>query len=296
MKNWLIAARPRTLPLAVAGILLGLIPGKGEAVPLMAAILTVLTAISLQVLSNFANDLGDTENGADQYRTKGPSRAVQSGALSDASMKKAVVITGAISFIMGFLLLYFTLWSQGRMLEFFGFLLIGCGGIWAAYHYTAGERPYGYRGWGDVSVFLFFGIIAVLGTHYLIYQAWNGTIFLLAFMQGALSSMVLHLNNMRDFEDDQRAGKITLAIKLGWSKSIAYFLILGCLSFVFLLISLIMLDSNWGYFSLLPWLILFALMKKVSKADGETKLDGDLKKVALSSFFIALCLFLTSIS
>jgi 1,4-dihydroxy-2-naphthoate octaprenyltransferase len=182
------------------------------------------------------------------------------------------------------------------VIEFFGFLLLGCGGIWAAYHYTAGDRPYGYRGWGDVSVFIFFGIIAVLGTHVLIYHAWNWAIVFLAFMQGALSSMVLHLNNMRDFEDDQHAGKITLALKLGWKNSIAYFIILGGLSFILLLTFLIINKSNLSYFSLLPWLLLFGLMNKVRKANGETKLDGDLKKVALSSFFIALCLFLTSIS
>lgn len=295
MKAWIDAARPRTLPLAIAGILLGLIPSASQEVPFLEALLTILTAVGLQIMSNFANDLGDAQNGADQHRTKGPSRAVQSGELSAAAMKKAVIISGVISFLLGLILLYFTLIQPGMWLTFALFMLMGCAGIWAAYHYTAGSNPYGYRGWGDVSVFVFFGLVAVMGTHVLIYKEWNSSILVLAIMQGALSAMVLHLNNMRDFEDDQKAGKVTLAIKMGWNGSARYFVSLGLLALSMLIVFLWNCNHPYSALALTPWLILIVLLNKVRKANAETKLDGDLKKVALSSFFIALCLFLTSI-
>jgi 1,4-dihydroxy-2-naphthoate octaprenyltransferase len=297
MKVWISAARPRTLPLAISGILLGSISLDAQVpFPVLGFSLCLITAICLQVLSNFANDLGDTQNGADQHRSKGPARAVQSGELSYRSMKKAVLLMALVSFFSGCVLLWVMLAMAGRWSDFVVFLTVGILGILAAYLYTAGPKPYGYAGWGDLSVFVFFGMVAVIGTHYLLFHSISLYVILLAIMMGCLSTMVLHLNNMRDFEDDKKAAKFTVAIKLGWRGSRIYFIILFFVAELILIWWVIQDSHALNMLSLLPLFILTPLTLKIAKSKLETELDGDLKKVALSTFFIAVCLFLTSVS
>ncbi len=295
MKNWLVAARLRTLPLAVAGILLGAIPLEtGPSAGLIPISLCIITAILLQVLSNFANDLGDTQNGADLHRTIGPARAVQSGAISVSSMKRAVGITASMAIVSGLALIWLTLWQEGWRLSFFLFLLMGLSGVAAAYFYTAGKRPYGYSAGGDGAVFIFFGGVAVMGAHFLLYHAFHWGTFYLAVMQGMLSVMVLHLNNMRDLEDDKRSRKTTVAILLGWKWSKIYLACMLLLSAGSLCL-FVAESKQWKNVSaLLLWLVLTGVFIRVVKAKDGQDVDKELKKVALSAFIVSLLLFLLS--
>lgn len=234
MKAWIAAARLRTLPLALAAT------GMGSVLAwkyyyhwsLAICLLTALTTILLQVLSNFANDYGDSVHGADKAEAgrTGPSRAVQSGAITPAEMKKAVVITAILSFIIGCALLYIALGTNWE--KWFYFLLLGVASILAAIGYTMGKKPYGYLGLGDAFVFLFFGLVGVGGSFCLYLD--NLTVVLLHKREllagivfiGSMSVQVLNLNNMRDHESDRKAGKMTLALRLGARGSALYHIVL----------------------------------------------------------------------
>jgi len=296
MRAWINAARPRTLPLAIAGVLLGAVPpGHSNFNGGLAFVMCLLTAGLLQILSNFANDWGDTQNGADANRKVGPTRAVQSGRISSAAMKSAITLTGILAFISGFFLLYYTLWWHGWKISFFSFLLIGLAGIAAAYFYTAGARPYGYQGLGDIAVFLFFGLVSVMGTHFLLYLHLDKSVVYLAVMQGLLSMMVLHLNNMRDFDDDAQSRKYTMAIKLGKKGSQWYYNIAIFLSQILLVLWLMDRNDAFSWLSVIPSLLLVPSLMKVNKDIVWLNLDNELKKVALASFFVSLLLFLGTI-
>lgn len=215
MKKWIQAARLRTLPLALSSI------GMGGAIAWIDGhfsglifSLACLTTISLQVLSNFANDYGDTQNGADLAGRIGPMRAVQSGEISTAQMKKAIFIMILSSLVLGIALLYvaFGSFTSPAFLQLLG---VGVASIAAAYFYTAGKNPYGYAGLGDLSVFLFFGLVGVIGSYFLYTQTISESIWLPATACGLLATGVLNLNNIRDIASDRRAGKRTLPTRLG---------------------------------------------------------------------------------
>lgn len=215
MNRWVDAARPRTLPLAVGSILLGnfLAYAQGE-FDLSIALLATLTTLLLQILSNFANDLGDFSNGVDNADRKVALRAVQTGKISQEEMKAAVIITAAFAFLSGLALLYLGL--KDAPLEVWGtFLGLGVASIAAAIAYTVGKRPYGYMGLGDLSVFLFFGLIGTAGTYYLQTFSLNLALFLPASGCGFLSVAVLNLNNLRDIENDIKTGKNSIPVRIG---------------------------------------------------------------------------------
>jgi 1,4-dihydroxy-2-naphthoate octaprenyltransferase len=215
MNRWVDAARPRTLPLAVGSILLGnfLAYAQGK-FDLSIALLATLTTLLLQILSNFANDLGDFSNGVDNADRKVALRAVQTGKISQEEMKAAVIITAAFAFLSGLALLYLGL--KDAPLEVWGtFLGLGVASIAAAIAYTVGKRPYGYMGLGDLSVFLFFGLIGTAGTYYLQTFSLNLALFLPASGCGFLSVAVLNLNNLRDIENDIKTGKNSIPVRIG---------------------------------------------------------------------------------
>ena len=215
MNHWLEAARLRTLPLALSSICMGsvLAATKGMFDWTIFA-LAVLTTIFLQVLSNFANDYGDTKNGADLTGRVGPRRAVQAGLISPEKMFQGIVLMAALSLIAGLVLLYVAFWENQKNL-FWIFLGIGLLSILAAYTYTAGRKPYGYAGLGDISVLLFFGIVGVFGCSILFTKDLIGGFFLPALATGFLATGVLNLNNIRDIESDRKAGKMTIPARLG---------------------------------------------------------------------------------
>jgi len=215
MNRWVDAARPRTLPLAVGSILLGnfLAYAQGK-FDLTIALLATVTTLLLQILSNFANDLGDFSNGVDNADRKVALRAVQTGKISQEEMKAAVILTAAFAFLSGLALLYLGL--KDAPLEVWGtFLGLGVASIAAAIAYTVGKRPYGYMGLGDLSVFLFFGLIGTAGTYYLQTFSLNLALFLPASGCGFLSVAVLNLNNLRDIENDIKTGKNSIPVRIG---------------------------------------------------------------------------------
>ena len=221
MKNWIAAARLRTLPLAFSSILLGtfLASFYGSFNPWV-LVLCLLTTLLYQVLSNYANDYGDGVKGTDDNR-KGEKRSVASGVISANQMKTAVYIVAALAFVSGTALS--VLGTVGLSMLTTGlFILLGILAIWAAIRYTVGDSAYGYKGLGDVYVLIFFGWLGVIGSFFLQAQSINYWIILPATAVGFLAAGVLNLNNMRDREEDAKNGKITLAVRFGEKKAKLY--------------------------------------------------------------------------
>jgi 1,4-dihydroxy-2-naphthoate octaprenyltransferase len=248
--------------------------------------LALVTAILLQILSNLANDLGDHQHGTDNEARVGPQRAVQSGAISPAAMKRAMVICGSLAFITGCALITMALGLSWRTLAF---LLVGLAAIGAAVKYTFGKNPYGYAGLGDISVFLFFGIVGVCGTFYLHARWIHPAVLLPAMGFGLLSTGVLNVNNMRDIHNDAASGKRTLVVRMGSANARIYhtFLVLGG---VVCLVAFTLLGTRsplqWMYLPalLLPLMHLVNVWRTAEPRD----LDPQLKVLALGTFFTAL--------
>lgn len=230
-KAWIKAARLRTLPLTLVCI------GVGSSAAYLFIgndvwqygskfvnifLLTITTALLLQVLSNFANDYGDFVKGTDNQDRVGPERALQSGAITASQMKIALWLLGLFTFVSGIALL---LYALNSWLEWLVFLALGLLSILAAITYTVGKKAYGYHGLGDVMVFLFFGITGVFGTFYLqvgIVDISISIAFLPAFSVGFFSTGVLNMNNLRDTENDKASGKITIPVRIGMKATKAY--------------------------------------------------------------------------
>ncbi|CAH8224094.1 1,4-dihydroxy-2-naphthoate polyprenyltransferase [Vibrio aestuarianus] len=224
MKNslhiWLDAARPKTLPLALVSILTGsaLAFSAGHfSAPI--ALLALLTATLLQILSNLANDYGDAIKGTDNEARLGPMRAIQSGAVTLTDMKQAMMINIVLTVLSGLVLIFYALDSLQSILAFLG---LGVLAIIAAIAYTVGNKPYGYVGLGDLSVFIFFGLLGVSGTYFLHTGNIEPSLLLPALGCGLLAVAVLNINNMRDIENDAICGKRTVAVRLGQTRAKQY--------------------------------------------------------------------------
>ena len=288
VKNYIQAARLRTLPLSVSGIIVGSFLAASQGFfNWMICVLALFTTIGFQVLSNFANDYGDGIKGTDDNRI-GEKRLVASGAISPAQMKKAMVITTIITLIIALLLIYI---SFGK--DNFGysvlFFFLGIASIAAAIKYTVGNSAYGYSGFGDVFVFVFFGLLSVVGSYFLFTKEINFTIFLPAISIGLLSTAVLNLNNMRDRINDKKAGKNTLVVKIGaeFAKYYHYYLIIA--SFLFALLYVVIKFTNpFQFLFVIAYLPLLKHVLFVIKNTDEAALDGELKKVALITFFFGI--------
>lgn len=293
---WFYAARLRTLPLSVSGILLG----SGYAIYQNSFdgtifSLAILTTLLFQILSNFANDYGDGVKGTDNDERLGPERAFQSGKISKKSFKTGLIITSVLSFISASALILLAFGLENALLSI-GFFVLGIIAIWAAIKYTVGDSAYGYRGMGDLFVFLFFGLVSVCGSYALFTRSIDFQIILGGIGIGLLSTSVLNLNNMRDFNSDKNVGKNTLVVMLGQkvSKNYHFLLILtGILSLIVFYISAGF--SKWIYFSLITAFILFKHLHFVYNNKNPKDLDQELKKVALSTFGIALAFIIVQI-
>lgn len=291
LKHWLHAFRLRTLPLAVSSIIVGAALGapprdSSFIFPWSVFILCVLTAVLLQILSNLANDLGDYQHGTDSNERIGPQRAVQSGAITPAQMKRAMLICGALAFTCGITLIVTAL---GFSVTTLAFLLLGLLAIGAAVKYTFGKNPYGYAGLGDVSVFLFFGIVGVCGTFYLHGRHIEPLILLPAITFGCFSAGVLNVNNLRDIKNDKASGKITMAVRLGFDGAKGYHGILiatGLLCLITYTSITFRAMPQWGWLITLP--ALGTHLRMVLRAHDPASLDPQLKKLALTTFFTAL--------
>ncbi len=307
MKNYIKAARLRTLPLSVSGIIVGAFLGLNESFLKVSSTLldttiyvgrknilessifwlAILTTIGFQVLSNFANDYGDGVKGTDNER-EGEARMVASGAITPKQMKNAMIVTGVITTIIALLLIYVSFGKDNFLYSiiFFG---LGIASIVAAIKYTVGKSAYGYSGFGDVFVFVFFGLLAVVGTYFLYTKQLNFIIFLPAITVGLLSTAVLNLNNMRDRENDAVSGKNTLVVKMGAESAKMYHYFLIVASFIVaLLYTVITFKSPYQFLFIIAYIPLLKHLVFVYKNKEETLLDGELKKVALSTFLFSI--------
>lgn len=283
---WLHAVRLRTLPLALASIFAGsFLAFWKEAFRWEILLLASLTTIFLQILSNLSNDYGDTIHGADSQERQGPVRAVQSGLISLQEMKSAMYVFGALSLVSGILLILFAYQSWVVFLIFLGLGLLA---IWAAISYTSGNNPYGYAGLGDLSVFLFFGLLGVLGTFFLHTQSFDLLSVLVAGALGCFSTAVLNINNIRDIDSDRKAGKMSIPVRIGKKAAILYnwALILGG---YFMMIAFALLSQQ--PYSLLVLLSLPLAIKVgmgVQQAQSSAETDPFLKKMAMSTLLSVL--------
>lgn len=297
-KAWISAMRLRTLPLAFSSILCGSAIAREESSNFWAVTgLALLTTLFLQVLSNFANDYGDFVKGTDNAQRIGPERSLQAGHISPSQMRKGMAICGLAALFSGSYLIYLVFSESDQALwKPLFFLGLGIGAIMAAIKYTVGKKPYGYSGYGDLFVFLFFGLIGVGGMYFLHSGHLGPKVILPAFGIGLLSAAVLHLNNMRDHINDAASQKRTLAVKLGPLSSKNYHrYIIGLSSLGFILYLLLYSASSWEWLILAPLALLWKHAQLVSKNTQPADLDPELKKVALATFSIALILFLTAL-
>jgi 1,4-dihydroxy-2-naphthoate octaprenyltransferase len=286
-KIWLQAFRLRTLPLAISCIAMGgFLAVAAEAFQWDIFLLCILTTIFLQILSNLANDYGDSIHGADSVVRKGPQRAVQSGKISSAQMKVAVIIFVALCLISGTSLLIVSFGINWQAILFF--FCLGLLSIVAAIAYTMGRKPYGYAGLGDLSVLIFFGLVGVLGSYYLFTQqvAWHQ--LLPALSCGFFSIGVLNVNNIRDIESDRKAGKFSIPVRIGRDKAIRYHWFLIFAGIIPAIVYSILTATSWlGWIFLLSIPLFVQNGLAVSKKPSEL-LDPYLKQMAMSTLLFVI--------
>ena len=289
IKAFIKAARLRTLPLSLSGIIVGSFLACADGYfDWRICVLAMVTTIGFQVLSNFANDYGDGIKGTDNADRIGPKRALQSGEISPKQMLTVIKMTGFITFLIALLLIYLS-FGQEHILFFFLFLAFGIASIAAAIKYTMGKKAYGYSGYGDIFVFLFFGWLSVVGSYFLYTKVLDITVFLPATTVGLLSVGVLNLNNMRDRESDTKANKKTLVVKIGdeFAKYYHYYLLIA--SFLLALIYVMLhFRSPKQFLFVIAFIPIFKHLYTVYKNVDAKKLDPELKKLALSTFLFSL--------
>ena len=288
-KSWIKAARLRTLPLALSGIVMGsALSAFYGAFNLTVFILAIVTATLIQVFSNFANDYGDFQKGTDNHQRLGPTRTMQGGEITPSEMKKGMIVVGGLSFILGVALVYAGTWAFCKI-AFFGFIGLGILALLAAYFYTAGKKSYGYIGLGDLSVFLFFGLLPVIGVFFLHSNFFETTIVLPAISMGFFSAGVLNLNNMRDIQNDQQSGKITMAVKMGSRNSRIYHIAIIAWGWIAAIVfTLHQQDSVWQWLFLLALPLFLIDLIKIYNTKDDRLLDPFLKRLALGTLAFTL--------
>ena len=292
---WIHAFRLRTLPLSFSGIILGSFIAYQNGIwnPLIFT-LAMLTTVLFQILSNLANDLGDSLKGTDNLDRVGPTRAVQSGKISLAEMKNAVILFSILSIISAIGLIYIS--STGKGTSFFVFyiaLALLC--VLAAITYTIGKKAYGYYGLGDIFVFIFFGFVSTVGVYNLypeniVLSQFNWNILLPASTIGLLSVAVLNLNNMRDRVNDEKVGKRTFVVKIGGNIAKLYHSILILLAIILMAVYLVNFQTSnkWFFMLVFPGLMLLLHARRVLQTKTERAFDPELKVVSLTTFAISI--------
>lgn len=288
-KSWVGAMRLRTLPLSLSGIILGAgvayHNGFWDSTILA---LAISTTILFQVLSNFANDLGDSVKGTDNSERIGPMRSVQSGVITKMEMKLAVIVTSILSLISAAALIYFGVQGMPQqILWFYIGLAVLC--VIAAITYTVGKKAYGYHGMGDIMVFIFFGLVSVLGVYSLFAKSFLMENVSLGIFVGLLSTAVLNLNNMRDYKNDAASGKKTIVVKMGPNNAKFYHSLLIMISLGSLAVFLNSFRKPELFLTMIPAFILIVHLRKVMKTTQAKDFDPELKKVALTTFLISMC-------
>lgn len=301
MIDWIQAARLRTLPLSISGIIMGSFIARwrmtenGDVWDWKIFALALLVTLCYQVLSNFANDYGDGVKGTDQLRNQNAeARAVASGKISAKQMKTAVLVMSVISLIATVALLYVAFFPT-FIKEFWMFIGLGVACILAAIGYTMGKKPYGYMGLGDIMVFLFFGLVSVGGSYFLFTKTPSWDILLPAAAVGLMSAAVLNLNNMRDIESDQLSGKKTLALRLGFKNAMLYqmFLLQVPLILILAFLGLNEFFQNGKYYAFIVMILMFpmtGLRRRILNVKEPKELDPFLKQVGMFTLIMAVLL------
>lgn len=282
-RTWLDAARPKTLPLAIACILCGsAVAIQSPQFSNLLMVLAVITALLLQILSNLANDYGDALKGTDSDARIGPKRAMQQGLVTPKAMKKVITFNVILTIAVGLALVFTAFDKTADILTFMG---LGALSILASIFYTIGNKPYGYQGLGDLSVLIFFGWIGVAGSFYLQTGTLNSMVLLPATACGLLAVCVLNINNLRDIDNDRACGKYTLIVRIGPQSGRIYHQFL--LFFAYLCFALFALFDQTNAFG---WLFLLSLPLAIkhgravwlsSKPEDLRPMMGDMLKLAL---------------
>ena len=299
MTDWIKAARLRTLPLSISGIIMGSFIARwkllqnGETWDITIFALALLVTLLYQVLSNYANDYGDGVKGTDKNRIgEAEQRAVASGKISASQMRNAVILFALLSLVATFYLLYKAFFPD-FINEFYTFIGLGIACILAAIGYTVGKKPYGYLGLGDIMVFIFFGLVSVCGSYFLFTKSFDWDILLPASAIGLLSAAVLNLNNMRDIENDEKSGKKTLALRLGFKNAMIYEMIILVLPPILVLMYMMInhLQEQGKYYAFIFFVTVFPLMslrRKIMAVKEPKELDPFLKQVAMITFVMSV--------
>lgn len=289
IKIWLKAFRLRTLPLALSSTLLGsFLAYSHGGFSWSVFVFAILTTLFLQILSNLANDYGDAKKGTDNEQRLGPQRVTQSGLVSMPAIKRMILLFVVLALVSGSLLIFFGL-SQYPFYLSALFFLLGLTAIYAAIKYTVGKNPYGYVGFGDLFVYIYFGIIGVCGTFFLHSGYVNPWVLLPASSIGLFSSGVLNLNNMRDIDNDAKCGKKTLVVRIGAQSAKIYHLFLlvfAVLSSVIYTVLFFQSPVQLLFMVTLPFL--YSDVKKVWQNSVPIELNDELKKLALTTFAFSI--------
>jgi len=286
---WLKAFRLRTLPLAVSATALGSLLAFAESrFKWGVFVFGTLTTLLLQILSNLANDYGDARKGTDNENRLGPLRVTQSGLVSLRQMQWMIGVFVLLSLVSGSLLIWSGL-QGGNALLYTLFFLLGVSAIYAAIKYTIGKRPYGYVGFGDIMVFIYFGILGVAGTYYLHTQSFHLTILLPASSVGLFSAGVLNLNNLRDHDNDALNGKNTLVVRMGvpWAKIYHVALLFTALVLA-VIYTVLHFKSYYQLIFLLPVPLLISDVLTVITNTVPVELNKELKRLAVATLLFSL--------
>lgn len=290
VRAYITSFRLRTLPLSLSGVLLGsLLAASDGYFKMTTFVWAMLTTVALQILSNLANEVGDLTKGTDNEHRLGPIRSAQSGALSMREMVQAMIVFGVIAIITGSLLIYE---AFRDLLNWKSIALFIAGGasIVAAVKYTVGKSAYGYRGLGDLFVFIFFGVVSVMGSYFAMSGVLPWICVLPAAAIGFLSSGVLNMNNIRDIENDSVCGKRTIPVILGIQGAKIYHFVITLLAVICLVLYSMLHSAGWtGYLFLLTLPLLVMHLKSVYRGEGRA-LDSQLKFLSITTLLIALLL------
>ena len=286
--------RLRTLPLSLAGVILGLgLAARYHTTPIAVIVTTLLTAALLQVLSNLSNELGDYLSGTDTDGRSGPAYSLLSGTLTPADLRKAITVVAILCCLSGIAMIWL---SFGTLLcpEAIALLLLGAAAVWAAIRYTLGRNPYGYRGLGDIFVFLFFGIASVGGAYFVAAHTFDPWVLLPAAAIGFFSIGVLNTNNIRDMETDAGT-RVTIPLKIGLRNARIYQTALiggGWLLLVLFLLLRGLTPWHWLIAATLP---LYALHLRGVWTKSGRQLDKMLPLLVMTTFLLSCILSLTYI-
>ena len=288
-KVWISSFRLRTLPLSISGIIFGsALAYSNQYFNNTIFVFALLTTISLQILSNLANDYGDGVKGTDNNNRIGPERAIQSGLISSIQMKYAIITNVLILIVLITTLLYFS-FGTNEYLNLLTFFTLGIISIYSAIKYTVGNKAYGYYALGDLFVLLFFGFLSVMGSYYLYAKNLEINIILPSLSIGLLSVAVINLNNMRDLVSDKLSNKITVAGKLGFANSKKYHFLILISSIVFsLLFILFFYYKPLSLIVIISYIPIVLHLKKVYTITKPVEYNDELKKVAISTFLFSV--------